>query len=397
MEHLRIQKVHECLQIAYDEINEFQDIVNLAAELCDKPVAIMTLLDENENCLVVRAGVEAKVMPRKTSFCQYCIKQEDVFIVNDASKDARFDDNPLVHNNPKLRFYAGAPLKMNGGLTIGALCLFDVKPGEITEKQQKILAVLSKQVVNLIELNLSQTRLHQQVEETEAKNEALRKIAQMQSHYIRQPLTSVMGLVDNVKDGYFKVDDEWLKMMIEATTVLDNRIRNIVTESVAKRDIKALRFSKMVEEIEDYAILMLDSDGNIENWNKGAQKIKGYKAYEIIGKNFSVFYTMQDRNNKRPEMLLAQARKTGKAKDEGWRVRNDGSMFWGSILITAIHNDEGLVIGFTKVTRDLTEAHNKSFNMQMASLLAFYTWLTLSIKSLVVGQYVYFSDIVFAQ
>ena len=115
------------------------------------------------------------------------------------------------------------------------------------------------------------------------------------------------------------------------------------------------RYHKMIAEIEDYAIILLDTNGNIQNWNTGAEKIKGYKAEEIIGKNFRIFYLLQDRDNKLPEKLLERVIREGKSAYEGWRVRKDGSTFWGSIVVTALHDDNGEVIGLSKVTRDLTE------------------------------------------
>jgi PAS domain S-box-containing protein len=115
------------------------------------------------------------------------------------------------------------------------------------------------------------------------------------------------------------------------------------------------RYRSMIKEVKDYAILFLNRDGIIENWNEGAEKIKGYKAEEIIGKSFSVFYPLSDVQNRLPEKLLNEAVKSGKANHEGWRVRKDGTKFWGSILITAIHDEKNTVIGFSKVTRDLTD------------------------------------------
>jgi PAS domain S-box-containing protein len=115
------------------------------------------------------------------------------------------------------------------------------------------------------------------------------------------------------------------------------------------------RYHKMVEEVQDYAILLLDKKGNIMNWNKGAENIKGYSEQEIIGKNFSVFYRQSDRDDRLPQKLIKQAETTGKAMHEGWRLRKDGTMFWGYIVITALHDEKGNVIGFSKVTRDLTE------------------------------------------
>jgi PAS domain S-box-containing protein len=115
------------------------------------------------------------------------------------------------------------------------------------------------------------------------------------------------------------------------------------------------RYQRMIAEVQDYAILQLDNDGNIVNWNKGAEFIKGYSATEIVGQNFRIFYPPEDRENGLPESLLSLAKEKGKAIHEGWRVRKDGTRFWSSVVITAMHNDENEVIGFSKVTRDLTE------------------------------------------
>ncbi|RYU96345.1 PAS domain-containing sensor histidine kinase [Emticicia agri] len=115
------------------------------------------------------------------------------------------------------------------------------------------------------------------------------------------------------------------------------------------------RYHLMVEEVQDYAIFSLSRNGIVENWNKGAEKIKGYTAPEIIGKSFSAFYPPQDKASGLPEKLLQEAISTGRVAHEGWRIRKDGSPFWANVVITAIHNESGEVIGFSKVTHDLTE------------------------------------------
>ena len=112
---------------------------------------------------------------------------------------------------------------------------------------------------------------------------------------------------------------------------------------------------KMIEEIQDYAIVLLDLDGTILTWNKGVEKIKGYKPDEIIGQNFSIFYMPSDRQDNLPQKLIEHAKKEGRAKHIGRRVRKDGSVFWGSIVITAIHDEDGKVVGFTKLTRELRD------------------------------------------
>jgi PAS domain S-box-containing protein len=114
-------------------------------------------------------------------------------------------------------------------------------------------------------------------------------------------------------------------------------------------------WDKMIEEIQDYAFMLLDRDGTIISWNKGAEAINGYKSEEIIGKNFRLFYSEKDRDNKLPEKLMQEAQTSGKALHEGWRLRKDGSSFWGSVVLTAFHDDSGKMMGFSKVTRDLTE------------------------------------------
>ena len=110
---------------------------------------------------------------------------------------------------------------------------------------------------------------------------------------------------------------------------------------------------KMIDEIQDYAIILLDLDGTILTWNQGAQMIKGYKAEEITGQNFCIFYLPEDRQAGLPQKLLALAAREGRAKHTGRRVRKDGTMFCGSILITALHDDDGSVVGFAKLTREL--------------------------------------------
>lgn len=353
-ESARIDEVMKFLNLDITHRQELKDITKLATQLCDKPISLITLLGKDDNYIKAATGISVEISPRNISFCQYGINNENVLVIPDATQDERFIDNPMVTADPGVRFYAGAPLVSNSGHTIGMLCLFDTHPNTLNEEQQNTLAMLSRQVILLLELDLSKAQLEAQLKEIELKNESLRSIAQMQSHEIRHPLAMIMGLVNLVRDDMESVNEEWLDMMNEATGILDSKINAIVNESLGHRDMKMLKFNKMVEEIEDYAILLLNERGYIENWNKGAQQIKGYRAGEIVGKNFEVFYTREDRERMLPQHLLGHARMHGVARNEGWRVRKDGSIFWARVVITAIHNDDGEIIGFTKVTRDLT-------------------------------------------
>jgi len=115
------------------------------------------------------------------------------------------------------------------------------------------------------------------------------------------------------------------------------------------------RLRDLVDSVVDYAIFQLDKDGVVATWNRGAERIKGYPADEIIGRHFSVFYTEEDLAAGLPARVLATAASEGKFEAEGWRVRKDGSRFWASIVVDPIRNDIGEVVGFAKVTRDITE------------------------------------------
>ena len=107
--------------------------------------------------------------------------------------------------------------------------------------------------------------------------------------------------------------------------------------------------------IRDHAIFMLDPEGHVLTWNYGAQRIQGYRAEEVLGRHFSVFHPAEDVALAKPERELAAARVEGRVEDEGWRVRKDGSRFWANVVITALYDDDGLLRGFAKITRDMTE------------------------------------------
>ena len=118
------------------------------------------------------------------------------------------------------------------------------------------------------------------------------------------------------------------------------------------------RFALLVSAVVDYAIFMLDADGRVASWNEGAQRIKGYQEDEIIGRHFSVFYPPEDQAAGKPGWILEQATLHGRHEDESWRIRKDGSRFWANVVVTALRDRDGVVRGFAKVTRDITERRN---------------------------------------
>lgn len=140
------------------------------------------------------------------------------------------------------------------------------------------------------------------------------------------------------------------------------------------------RFRLLVESVRDYAIFLLDPNGNIVSWNRGAEHLKGYKSNEILGQHFSVFYTEEDKARNHPREELEVAKSEGRYSEEGWRIKRDGTRFWALVTITAIRADDGRLEGFAKVTRDLSERKfaedeakklNQLLHMRMMALEAF--------------------------
>lgn len=171
-------------------------------------------------------------------------------------------------------------------------------------------------------------------------------------------LSNTRELSGRRRDGYeFPAEINVSRTVVEGQTTFTAILRDITERYQAEQALRKseMRFRLMTNNIKDYAIIMLDLDGRIMSWNAGAQRITGYHAHEIVGQPVTLFYTRQDIAAGRHATLLAQARSEGRTEDEGWRVRKDGSEFYANVVITAMHDDTGELIGFGKITRDITE------------------------------------------
>jgi PAS domain S-box-containing protein len=198
--------------------------------------------------------------------------------------------------------------------------------------------------------NIDDTNEPQHIKEV-IKNENITGLAFL-------PLNS-QGIVIGKFMTYYEQPHKFTPVEIELAITISRQlgfaVERLRGEQLRREMVDADRYRTLVEAITDYAVYLLDPIGNVVSWNPGAKRFKGYDSSEIIGKNFSIFYTAADQAAKVPQSALATAAKEGKFETEGWRVRKDGSRFWTHVVIDAIRNSSGSLIGFAKITRDLTE------------------------------------------
>lgn len=168
--------------------------------------------------------------------------------------------------------------------------------------------------------------------------------------------------------GEISYGDERIRQGIYSAQVfpLYDNFLGVVFENVTARhrseqDLRESeeRFRLLVQSVQEYAIFQLDPLGQVVSWNSGAERLKGYRPEEVIGKPISMFYPPEDVKSGKPMRLLAEAAQRGQSEDEGWRIRKDGSRFWAYVVVTALRNPKGSLQGFAKVTRDMTERHEK--------------------------------------
>jgi signal transduction histidine kinase len=168
------------------EEKAYDDLTHIASQICDVPIALVSLIDETRQWFKSHHGLDATETPRELAFCGHAINQDEVFIIEDADNDERFHDNPLVTDAPYVKFYAGAPLIMDNNIRIGTLCVIDNHARKITNDQKESLTALARQVVSQLQLRLK-------IKEMQDLDKAKDEFLSMVSHELRTPLTSLKG------------------------------------------------------------------------------------------------------------------------------------------------------------------------------------------------------------
>lgn len=198
------QKALESYSIEY-KINEkqFDEITRFASIICNRPISLITFIDDNQQWIKSSAGMwDAKCTDRNDSFCKHTIQSDDIFEVEDTLQNPAFKENPLVTNDPRIRFYAGAPIITPEGYRIGALCVIDQQPGKLTEQQREALTVLSHAVISLLEVRKQHDKLLLEKQKAVHAARAKADFLSTMSHEIRTPLNGIIGIAHLLNDEH---------------------------------------------------------------------------------------------------------------------------------------------------------------------------------------------------
>ncbi|WP_367754186.1 PAS domain S-box protein [Flavobacterium sp. WC2430] len=403
---------------------DYDSITQLASYICNTPISLVSLLDKDRQWFKSSVGLEVKETPKSFSFCQYAIMGDEVYEVQNALEDTLFSDNPLVTGNPDIRFYAGAPLKDSEGYNLGTLCVIDTVPRELTDLQKNALKLLANQVINLLQLRRKNLQLIDSQKEFKNFVELSKDLVCIANidgtfHKVNPTFITVLGYSREELEGKLFVDfihpDDLEKTYKEVEKLANGeKTLSFVNRYKCKngayislswrstpdpetgnlysiaRDI-TLEIEKQEELINistelsailnatEFSIISSDLDGVIKQFNRGAEKLLGYKAEDVEGKITPEIFHIKEEVVKRAEELsielgreiepgydtfVVKAREFGIADSQEWSyVRKDGTTFPMRLSVTAIKNKEGEITGYLGIAKDVTKEKEAELNL----------------------------------
>lgn len=223
---LRILEEYQILDTESEE--DFDEITKLASEICDSPISQITLIDTNRQWFKSSHGLSSQETPRSLSFCAHAIHQNEIFVVEDARKDIRFHDSPLVTDNPNIVFYAGVPLIDKEGFALGTLCVIDNKTKKLSDFQEKALKTLSHQVLKLMELRKVNYKLNAKNNLLKESYSELERFSQVISHDIKSPLNNILGLTDLLKEDHCQVTNSEANLYIDLIKESSEKLKEYI-------------------------------------------------------------------------------------------------------------------------------------------------------------------------
>jgi len=202
---------------------DFDDIVQLCAEVFEAPISLITIIEEERQWFKAKVGLQLDETPREIAFCTHCILQDGIFEIEDTLKDPRVADNPLVTDEPRIRSYAGAPIWTKDGFPIGSLCVINTKPTKLTDFQRRTLRILANQVSRQIELRVANTQLREATLEARAHQESLQQMIRLIGHDLRNPIGGLASMLNLLSTDYEKFTDDEAKDMIVTMNASSNQ------------------------------------------------------------------------------------------------------------------------------------------------------------------------------
>lgn len=280
-QRLKAVKEYKLLDTLPEE--DFDNITNLVANICDVPISLITLLDADRNFLKSHYGIPFNESPRNISFCGHAILENNsIFIVEDATKDQRFYNNPLIKDH-NVKFYAGVPLINPEGFPLGTLCVYDVKPKKLTKQQQEAMIILAKQVVNLFELRLKNNQLTNAYYLLDERHQSLKTFAGKVSHDLKSPLANITSLSqlfkDELKASNPEINLEYLDFIEESADTLrayiDGILKHYKSEALLQDKKQTIDLSNIFNDVKQMLSLKdaqfkLKNNPNLGDINKSA-------------------------------------------------------------------------------------------------------------------------------